>query len=100
MTFNQENYEDLRDVFCFAVSKVFGNAAAFIDFLEDEKYSEKYDCFLNSDGENYIINRETGEFINWYKLNHIGRCINISIFMCKDSIPNWIENFLVEFKGE
>ena len=99
MIFNQTTNKDLRDLFCNAVTKVFGDSTTFLDFLENEEYSIiKYDCFINCNGENYIINRETGEYINWYKLNHIGRSINISIcFSCK-SIPEWIEDFLVKFK--
>ena len=99
MIFNQTNYtEDLRDIFCKAVTKIFGDSYIFLDFLENEEYSVKYDCFLNGSGENYIINRETGEYINWYKLTHIGRCINISTLSTYENIPKWIEEFLVEFK--
>lgn len=100
MIFNQTNFkeEDLRDLFCSAVTKIFGDSTTFLDFIEDDKYSIKYDCFLDSDGENYIINRETGEYINWYKFYHIGRCINISVFNMYENIPKWIEEFLVEFK--
>lgn len=70
----------------------------FLDFLEKGKYSTKYDCYVDYDDENYIINRETGEYINWYKLNHIGRNINISTLLPYKNIPKWIEDFLVEFK--
>lgn len=36
--------------------------------------------------------------INWYKLSHIGRCINIQCIKLNSTIPNWIEDFLVKFK--
>ena len=98
MIFNQTARKDLRDIFCNAVTAVFGNSIAFLDFLENDKYSAKYDCYLDYNGENYIINRETGEYINWYKLNHIGRCINMSVLSTYDNIPKWIEEFLIEFK--
>ncbi len=100
MIFNQTNFsKDLRDLFCNAVNKVFGDSMTFLDFLENEEYSViKYDCYLDYNGENYIINRETGEYINWYKLDHIGRDINISIIYLHNTIPVWIEEFLVEFK--
>ena len=99
MIFNQTNFkEDLRDLFCNAITKIFGESSEFLDFLEDENYSAKYDCFLDCNGENYIINRETGEYINWYKLNYIGRCINISALSTYENIPKWIEEFLIEFK--
>lgn len=97
MIFNETNYkEDLRDLFSNAATKIFG--IGFLDFLECKKYSTKYDCFLDYNGENYIINRETGEYINWYKFYHIGRCINISTLSTYEDIPKWIEKFLVEFK--
>lgn len=98
MIVDQTICKDLRDLFCNAVNKVFGDSMAFLDFLENDKYSTKYDCYLDYSGENYIINRETGEYINWYKLDHIGRCINISILSMFNDIPKWIEDFLVEFK--
>jgi hypothetical protein len=102
MVFSQTNYTEdpsLRDLFCNAVIKVFGDSMSFIDILENDKYSSKYDCFLNYDGENYIINRDTGEYINWYKLYHIGRSICISTTASYKDVPEWIEKFLVEFKG-
>ena len=98
MIFDQSTHKDLRDLFCNAVIKVFGDSTAFLDFLENEKYSTKYDCYLDYSGENYIINRETGEYINWYKLDHLGRCINISTPFPYEMIPTWIERFLIEFK--
>ena len=99
MIFNQTTRKDLRDLFCNAVTKVFGDSTTFLDFLENYDYSTiKYDCYLDHNGENYIINRETGEYINWYKLGHIGRCINISTLLWYKDVPKWIEDFLVDFK--
>lgn len=101
MIFNETNFKKgLRDLFCNAVTKVFGDSMAFLDFLENEEYSTiKYDCYLDYNGENYIINRETGEYINWYKFDHIGRCINVSTSLWYKSVPEWFEEFLVEFKN-
>ena len=98
MIFNQTTCKNLRELFCNAITKIFGDSMTFLDFLENEKYSAKYDCFLDYNGENYIINRETGEYINWYKLDHIGRCINISTSSWYKDVPKWIEGFLVDFK--
>lgn len=100
MIFDQRNKKDLRDLFNNAVTKVFGDSTVFLNFIENEEYSTKYDCYLDYDGENYIINRATGEYINWYKLNHIGRDINISTSSMYKDIPKWIEEFLVEFKNK
>lgn len=99
MIFDQRHFDkDLRSLFCNAVTDIFGDSTTFLDFLEDEKYFAKYDCYLDYNGENYIINRETGEYINWYKLSHIGRCINISTSPTCKNISRWIEKFLIEFK--
>lgn len=98
MIYNQKNIKNLRYLFCNAVDKVFGDSETFLDFLENGEYSTQYDCFLDCNGENYIINRENGDYINWYKLSHIGRCIYISTFHTYEDIPDWIVWFLTEFK--
>lgn len=98
MIINQTNFAgNLRDLFCSSVVSIFGDTITFLDFLEDEEYSVKYNCYLDGSGENYIINRETGEYINWYKLTHIGRCINIST-SSTCNIPKWIDKFLFDLK--
>lgn len=89
---------DLRAIFCNAVVNVFEDSTKFLDFLEFEGYSSKYDCFLDPNGENYIINTDTGEYINWYKMSHIGRCINISILEPSKDITKWFEDFLLDLK--
>jgi len=80
-----------RDELCAEIIKIFGSATKFLDFIEDEKYGVSFDCFRESDGENYVIDRETGEYINWYKFYHIGRCLN--------SRCNNITKFLTKFKN-
>lgn len=101
MIFNQNSFigEKLRDIFCNTVIKVFGSTDTFLDFIENEEYSDEYNCYIDYSGENYIINRNTGEYINWYKFAHIGRCINISTSLsnCND-IPKWVEGFLIALK--
>lgn len=96
------NCENLRDIIASSVANVFGSTDEFFDFLEDEKYSTKYDCFINSSDENYIINTDTGEYINWYKLYHIGRSASISTqsdISNDDNIKDWVEKFLLDFKN-
>jgi len=100
MLLNQDDIKDLRLLFCDAVIKIFGDITIFLDFIENKDYSSRYDCYLDESGENYIINRETGEYINWYKLNHVGRAIRISVLSNHSNISEWLERFLVEFKGK
>lgn len=99
MILNNTNTENLRYIFCNAVLKNFGDSTSFLDFIEEENYSTKYDCCVYRNDENYIINRETGEYVNWYKFNHIGRDIHISIMKTdKIDVSKWIDDFLVDFK--
>ena len=101
MILNQDNIKNMRTLFCNVVTKIFGETTAFLEFIENEKYNlSKYDCYFEYDGESYIINRETGEYINWYKFDHIGRAINISVLSNCSNISEWLERFLVEFKGK
>ena len=61
-------FTNCRDKFVAAVEEV-------LDLLEYDNYSNDYnnfDVFVSSGGENYIINRNTGEYINRYKFTHIG----------------------------
>lgn len=93
--YNQNNVENYRTKFVRAIDKVFGDYNQFFDFLEEGKYNFlKYDVFIYSDEENYIINRETGRYINWYKLYHLGRDIHTNIH------PTKIVSFLQEFKED
>lgn len=104
MVFNQSNCSDIRDILCNAVIKVFGSEDTFFTFILDENYSSNYDCYVDGSGENYIINNVTGEYINWYKLYHLGRCASFSIFRFSifrfnyEYIEKWLEIFLTEFK--
>lgn len=101
MLINQDNIKDLRPLFCDVVIKIFGSVTEFLDFIENKDFSAiTYDCYVDCDGENYIINRETGEYINWYKFGHIGRDINISVLSNRSNISEWLKRFLIEFKGK
>jgi transcriptional regulator with XRE-family HTH domain len=80
-----------RDELCAEIIKIFGSATEFLDFIEDEKYGVSFDCFVEHDGENYVIDNETGEYINWYKFYHIGRCLNTRC--------NNLTEFLTKFKN-
>ena len=73
------------------MKKVFGSADDFFDFIEGDEYSDLYDVFYPDNDECYIINRGTGEYINWYKYTHIGRDIHSTVN------PNDFVEFLKEF---
>lgn len=81
-----------RDKFTKAIEDVFGSVNTFFAFIEADEYGTCYDVFLDSDGENYIINRETGEYVNWYKYTHVGRDLHATV-----NPDNFIE-FLTKFK--
>ena len=85
-------YTNCRDEFINAVTKVFKSCDVFFDFIEDEDYSNRYDCFVSGSDECYIINRSTGEYINWYKFTHLGRDIHSTVS------PDKFVDFLTKFK--
>lgn len=84
-------YTNCRDEFINAVIKVFKSDDIFFDFIDDEDYASCYDCFEAGNDECYIINRNTGEYINWYKFTHIGRDIHSTVS------PDNFEHFLQKF---
>ena len=79
MVYTQNDIPSLREDFCYAVSVLF-NENDFLDFIENDGCTDGvFDFFISCDDECYIINRLTGEYINWYKLTHIGREIHTNI---------------------
>lgn len=85
---------NIRDRFINAVSIVFVKTDDFLDMLDNMEYdNNRYDCFVNPNGETYIIDRKTGLYINWYKETHIGR----DIYSTVD--PKDFKKFLKEFKN-
>ena len=89
---------DLRERLVNAIVEVFGDSEKFLDYIENEEYPQSfYDVFYSGSGECYIINRSTGEYINWYKFTHIGRDIHSTV------TPDDFVKFLSDFgllKGE
>lgn len=100
MVYNQTNFKGLRDIVNDALDKV-TSFNHLVEVIEELYYDNtKYDAYTDSDGENYIINRNTGEYINWYKLYHFGRDIHINVqtpFSDREGMSPWIESFLKEF---
>lgn len=93
--YDSNNTPDLREKFVKAVTTVFMIGSNFLDFIEDEEYSNTYDCFSTSDDECYIINRETGEYINWYKFTHVGRDIHTTVE--PDNLTEFLRRFLCDY---
>lgn len=90
--YTNANVGDLRERFVNAVTEVFGDSEKFLDYIENEEYSQSfYDVFYSGSGECYIINRSTGEYINWYKFTNIGRDIHSTV------APDDFVKFLSDF---
>lgn len=88
------NVGDLRERFVNAVTEVFGDSEKFFDFIENEEYVQwNYDVFYSGSGECYIINRYSGEYINWYTFTHIGRDIHSTV--APDDFVKFLSDFLV-----
>ncbi len=102
MVLDLNNCDNMREIFCDTVNKVFGSSDIFFDILENDKYIHNFDYILRSDDDNYIINITTGEYIIWYKTYHLGRCINISVANVEEfykmGINKWFEKFLTDFR--
>lgn len=91
--YTQDDIKTLRHDFVNAVKKVFdGDVLSLLDYMENEELGVEYDIFCDYNNESYIINRSTGEYINWYKLDHVGRDIHSTVH------PDYFVEFLTEFK--
>lgn len=93
--YNEYNFNDLRDFVCKTIDSIFG-IEQLLDIIDYDKYAcaLKYDFIRASNEEFYIINRQTGEYINWYKYTHIGRDINMNFN------PKRLKKFLIDLKKE
>ena len=94
--YTRNDVPTLRDDFIDAVKEVFnGDSLSLLDIIENEEYdASRYDVFYDYNDENYIINRLTGEYINWYKFDHLGRDIHTTIpDPSKDKFAKFLEVF-------
>ena len=72
----------------------------FYDIFETNGAGPRFDClhlvgFCPGDGECYIVDRETGHYINWYKLYHVGRDYTTNM-SSKEEIKLFMHNFYEE----
>lgn len=94
--YTQNDIHTLRDDFINAVKEVFDeDTLSLLDVIEHEEYGSDYDVFYDYNNETYIINRLTGEYINWYKFDHLGRDIHTTI---SDPSKDKFAKFLKDFK--
>ena len=80
-----------RNEFTNHIETIFGNVDNFFDIIERGVVG--FDYLQNpSDGcsgEIYIVDRATKQYVNWYKLTHIGRDFNTN--MTDEEIVNFLE---------
>ena len=93
--YNQDTNPNLRTQFEECVKEVFSDVDRFLDLIDRGGTYEKFDVVTGRDrpdDEYYVIDRETGEYINWYKYVHIGRSIHMNFN------PEKMKDFLTRFK--
>lgn len=84
--------DNIRFNFEQEVILVFGSVETFLNIVEDGSFG--HFNIIRNDEEIYIIDRNINCYINWYKLNHIGRDFNTDMKSLGE-----ILNFLLEFKN-
>lgn len=92
----------LREELCSSVKAIFKSYDAFLDIVEDGGPITRFEtlCTINESPSNsmtYIIDTETGFFIGWYKLTHIGRSLSTNIKNLND-LNEFLINYLVEYQ--
>ena len=92
--YDTHNTPDLRELFIESINKVFDTDDDFMD-LVDNKHIIGFDIFVDTgeSDEVYIIDRNTGEYINWYEFYHLGRTMSINFE------PSKLVDFLTRFKN-
>jgi len=92
--YNTNNTPSLRENFIESINKVFDNEDDFMDLVEN-KHIIGFDIFVDTgeSDEVYIIDRNTGEYINWYEFYHLGKTMSINFE------PSKLVDFLTRFKN-
>ena len=74
-----------RDILCEKIKNIFGDYDTFLDLIEFGE-SVRFELFVSNgdsvgSGDILLLDLETGYFLRWYKLTHIGRDLftNMSI---------------------
>ncbi len=78
------NPDNLRELFEDLVRENFTNNDEFLDAVEENDFGTHFECACSvgesiGNGEIFIIDFDTGHYINWYKLAHIGRSASTNV---------------------
>lgn len=72
-----------REQLCEVVKGIYSDFDKFLDDVEEDcVYSFNVYCSINEspgNGEILILEKETKQYISWYKLSHIGRDLETNI---------------------
>ena len=84
-----------REMLVETVCKIFGDCETFLDKIEFEVIN-RFELFVSNgdsvgSGDVLLLDTETGLYIRWYKLTHIGRDLYTNIENKKQ-----LEKFLIE----
>lgn len=78
------NPENLRELFEKYMRENFENIDDFFDAVEENDFGSHFECACSigecvGNGEIFIIDYDTGHYINWYKLTHFGRSASTNV---------------------
>lgn len=81
-----------RDKFIEILEKHFNGKELdeLFDYITEGFVSESFKLLLQ-DEEVYIICLSSGVIINWYKLCHVGRCLNFNTKLSEDELDDIFE---------
>lgn len=85
-----------REELCEAVKEVYGDIDKFLDDVK-EGCSVRFTvfCTINESPSNsdvLILDTKNEKYIAWYKLSHLGRCIQTNLVFIND-LTEFIQNF-------
>lgn len=81
-----------RDQLCNVVKEVYTNTN---DFFDDVEYGSVEDFVVTFEDDDILItNRNSNQFVGWYKLYHLGRALTTNI-----SELNTLEQFIKAFNA-
>lgn len=85
------HYPIERDKFNKLFYEVFKNDDSILDSLATNLITENYIATYDNE-EIFITNKNTLVTISWYKLFHVGRCLNFSKHLSDEEIIEFLNN--------